>query len=226
MIYRGTDLWVDTINSIIGNTQNYPSYPEPMKKYVKARAQQFQWKAKSGVTWLDYPFTFKNRAQVASKWTDELADKTKKLYEDIETILPFLLAHRFQSEVFAYLKNGISGGASVIDYDDDENVVTFSALPAYNYDQIQDIFQKMFAISGKIDSARAFSSTHCIIDINPYLPGYNTETDSQSPTQSILKDGQFPIRFVSDIKVNEDDEYKTSKIVLQKIEAISAGQHD
>jgi hypothetical protein len=52
------------------------------------------------------------------------------------------------------------------------------------------------------------------VDLNPELATYID-----------LESGQFPMKFVNGIQVNRDD-YKTSKLVLQRIDGISGGKFD
>jgi hypothetical protein len=85
-----------------------------------------------------------------------------------------------------------------------------------------ELFSTSFGI-GNFNDSKAFSYSHCIIDLDPIKAEYD---------EGIVRDAlklplnKFPMRFVNGVNVNETDEFKRSKIVLTRVEPISGENFD
>ena len=136
-------------------------------------------------------------------------------YIYLKNVLPYAMAYRFHRDIFSRLVNGL--GNPVTDYDDDENVVIFKALPVTDFTRLKDVFETSFQ-QGMFNSSSSFQYSHCIVDLNP-------TSDLYGEVGYRPASGSFPLVFANDIEVNTD-EYKKSKIVFQRIEPISGTKHD
>lgn len=76
-------------------------------------------------------------------------------------------------------------------------------------------------------SRNSFNYSHCIVDLNPNVEEYNSKVPSALADKSEFNLGntQFPMSFASGVNVNVND-YKTSKLVLQRIDKISGEKFD
>lgn len=102
------------------------------------------------------------------------------------------------------------------DYNE-SNVVRFRALPVADIGDLKYVFD--IAVTGKDDEAWGGSNggwpyKYCVVDLNPDLAEYNLDDGTGSGRTVIPDPGLFPVTFDNGVKVNEDDTYKTSKIVL------------
>lgn len=110
-----------------------------------------------------------------------------------------------------------------MDYEDPENTIIAKVLPIMDVDILKDIFFDSFN-GGNFETGKQFSYSHCIVDLNPDLSKYNKNPDETNP-EFILHLGEFPMKFSTGVSVNVDD-YKTSKLVLQRIDNISGEKLD
>lgn len=133
----------------------------------------------------------------------------KEFYGDVGNAMPVLMASRFYNQIFSRMKNGIDEGKSVIDYSDPSNTVRFIPLPIMDFDEASSVFEQAFDTS-QVGSGRSFNKSHCVIDLNPTSSDYTGFTDLT----------KFPMQFVNVSDVNVD-EYKKSKIVLQRVKELS-----
>ena len=131
-----------------------------------------------------------------------------KFYRDLKHAMPMLMAHRYYGDVFSRYRN--TAGKSVVDYADEDNNIVAKPVPIMDASCIPEMFNSAFGAAGNFSGAGQFNYTHCIIDLNPDLTEYN---DGLSAAQKVGA-GQFPMQFTSGVPVNDDDQYKTSKIVL------------
>lgn len=120
--------------------------------------------------------------------------------------------------MFGNMKNGL--GYSVTSYDQSDNKVTFRAVP---YMDVNSIKENLENTINKLDTDRlgggsSFSHSHCVIDLNPRENG-GTEYPG-------LPADKFPMTFQDGISINDSDVYKTSKLVLTRVDSISAGKFD
>jgi hypothetical protein len=83
------------------------------------------------------------------------------------------------------------------------------------------LFETSFG-SGQFNVGHNFSYKNCVIDLNPDVSKYNP---NGTPDDQLLVEGKFPMSFASSLNVNTD-EYKTSKLVLQRIDSISGEKFD
>ena len=132
-------------------------------------------------------------------------------------MVPLLMARRFQNQMFDNIKNG--AGLSITDYNNDNNPVTFRAIPYLDVEHIDEVFQQSFNQfdAGRITQDSRFSYSHCVIDLNPNYDDYEGLDNGC---------GCFPVKFQRGVDVNLDDTYKTSKLVLTRIEPISSDNFD
>lgn len=186
--------------------------------------------------WQDYPFTWDRAiAKKASSagepgvssetnWKESgNIDAVYKLYQNIEKAMPLLLSYRYYSEIFSLYSNGRK--FSLVDYDNDENVVIAKPLPVMNASNLYEIFSSSFAQGGNFNTGKTFLYTHCVIDLDPETQiGKDGQVKyAKYPTLPVAPEGQFkfPMKFMSGVSVNNNNEYKTSKLVLTRIEDIS-----
>ena len=123
-----------------------------------------------------------------------------------------MLGYRYNTQIFDQMTNAY--GKKVTDYDDQENTVIFKAIPIMDVNSIKDTFFDSFG-DGNFQGGRQFGKGNCVVDLNP---------DKEEYGQS-LADGKFPMRFLSSVDV-QNNEYKTSKMVLSRIDGISGGKSD
>lgn len=139
--------------------------------------------------------------------------------------MPGLMAYRYQNQIFGEFTN--SANRSIIDYEDEENTVVAKAIPVMNIEKLEDIFSNSFNDSGNFSGGRKFEYSHCIVDLNPDIDEYNEKVSDNLKDKDgfMLGNTQFPMSFASGVNVNVDD-YKTSKLVLQRIDSISGEKFD
>lgn len=155
-------------------------------------------------------------------WKDDTFKKSfNKRAKTLREMVPLLMARRFQNQMFDNLKNGV--GLSVTDYENKEvdNPVSFRAIPYLDVDNIQKVFQESFSQfdAGRLLQDSRFSATHCVVDLNPDVSKYNEGVEN---TRLQLRETDFPVQFRNGVDVNADDTYKKDKLVLTRVEAISA----
>ena len=143
-----------------------------------------------------------------------------KFYRDLKHAMPMLMSHRYYSDVFSRYRN--TAGKSVVDYADEENNIIAKPVPIMDASCIPEVFNGAFGASGNFSGAGQFNYSHCVIDLNPDLTEYN---DGLNADQKVVA-GQFPMQFTSGVPVNDDDQYKTSKIVLTRVNTISGHEND
>ena len=103
-----------------------------------------------------------------------------------------------------------------MDYDQSNNV-TIRAIPIMNAKEMQATFNAAFNTDDFQQSSQSDGDSQCVIDLNP---------DIDAKDNKGLPEGTFPMIFTSDVRVNEDNTYKTSKIVLNRVDAISGKNSD
>ena len=135
------------------------------------------------------------------------------------------MAYRYQNQIFGEFTN--SANRSIIDYEDEENTVVAKAIPVMNIEKLEDIFSNSFNNSGNFSGSRKFEYSHCIVDLNPDIDEYNEKVSDNLKDKDgfMLGNTQFPMSFANGVNVNVDD-YKTSKLVLQRIDSISGEKFD
>ena len=135
------------------------------------------------------------------------------------------MAYRYQNQIFGEFTN--SANRSIIDYEDEENTVVAKAIPVMNIEKLEDIFSNSFNNSGNFSGSRKFEYSHCIVDLNPDIDEYNEKVPDNLKDKDgfMLGNTQFPMSFANGVNVNVDD-YKTSKLVLQRIDSISGEKFD
>jgi hypothetical protein len=138
-------------------------------------------------------------------------------------MVPLLMARRFQNQMFDNIKNGL--GLSVTDYLNPDNFVMMRAIPYLDVENIKNVFEDSFNVfdAGKIMQSGRFSYTHCVVDLNPDVNEYNEGVENKMLK---LEADKFPVSFQNGVDVNADDTYKKSKIVLTRVEPISAANFD
>lgn len=148
-----------------------------------------------------------------------------EFYKRLQTAMPGLMAYRYQNQIFGEFTN--SAKRSIIDYLDEENTVVAKAIPIMNVGGLEDVFTDSFGSSGNFSAGRKFQYSHCIVDLNPDIYEYNNKVpeDVKDKPGFMLGNTQFPMSFASGVNVNVDD-YKTSKLVLQRIDNISGEKFD
>lgn len=106
-------------------------------------------------------------------------------------------------------------GQGITDYNADGNYVIAKALPIMDASQINAMFDTSWS-GGNIagGAGGSFGYSRCIVDLNPTLDDYKN-----------LQDGTFPMKFTGGSTPN-DDEHKTAKLVLMKVDAISGAKYD
>ena len=130
--------------------------------------------------------------------------KIYDFYVSLKKAMPLMMAYRWHSQILSNLTD--SNGRPVTDYENEENTLAMKVLPIMNFDGSKDIFDNSFK-DGQFQAGKQFQFTHCIVDLNP-----------TAPSKEIA--GKFPMKFASNISVNQN-EYKTSKMVLSRVDAIS-----
>ena len=134
----------------------------------------------------------------------------KQFYDDMKSAMPGLMSYRYQTQVFGECVNSL--GKPLDGYGDKENTIIAKAIPIMDVSKLKDVFAQSFNNGNFQVSSSSFSYSHCIVDLNP------SESTGVSNTQ-------FPMSFANGVNVNVDD-YKTSKIVLQRIDKISGEKFD
>ena len=151
----------------------------------------------------------------------EIVRYVKEFYDNMKIAMPGLMAYRYQHQVFAEFTNKL--GKSLVDYEDPENTIVAKALPIMDVDVLKDLFFDSFN-GGNFEAGKQFSYSHCIVDLDPDLSKYNKNPD-ETNSEFILQPGEFPMKFASGVTVNVED-YKTSKLVLKRIDNISGEKLD
>ena len=144
----------------------------------------------------------------------------RKFYDDLQAATPGLMAYRYQNQIFAQYTNSLDN--LVTDYENPENTIIAKTVPVMDVTALKDTFQNSWN-GGNFEAGRQFSYSHCIVDLDPTLSDYNTDPEARVEFQ--VKNGQFPMKFASGVNVNVD-EYKTRKLVLQRIDTISGDKPD
>lgn len=102
-----------------------------------------------------------------------------------------------------------NGKDLITDYDGESSILA-KTLPIIDVSQMEDIFRNSFDQVNSVKDSK-FSYGTCVIDLDPK----NSNTSYKG-----LPDGMFPMRFMGKTFVNTD-EYKTRKLVLNRIEDFS-----
>ena len=144
----------------------------------------------------------------------------REFYDNLRTAMPAMLAYRYQNQVFSEFTNSL--GKSLVDYEDQENTIVAKAIPIMEVEYLKDVFYQAFN-GGNFEAGKQFSYSHCIVDLDPTLSDYNPDPEARPEFK--VKNGQFPMTFASGVNVNVD-EYKTRKLVLQRIDKISGERFD
>ena len=152
----------------------------------------------------------------------EIVKFIKKFYDNLKKAMPGLMSYRVQNEIFAQFTN--KNNKSIVDYEDPENTIVAKAIPVMNVSGLKDLFAGSFN-GGNFEGGKQFMYSHCIVDLNPDLATYNSNSPTEYGDGFTVKDGQFPMSFVSGVNVNVD-EYKTQKLVLTRVESISGENFD
>jgi hypothetical protein len=134
----------------------------------------------------------------------------KEFYDSLKAALPLMLGYRYQSQLLSKFVN--KAGKSVVDYEDADNNVVMKSLPVMDIENLSTLFNASFS-GGNFYSGKKFPYDQCVIDLNP--------TNRQD-----LPDSKFPMTLQSELEVNVDNEYKTSKLVLTRVDAISGNKSD
>ena len=159
------------------------------------------------------------------KWNNQKMLKFMcKLYEHIGKSVPTMMAYRWDNEIFSNLKN--ASGFKVNDYERENNIV-FKSIPIMDTEEFDESFFLSFGAGNLDQGQRTFSYGSCVIDLNPDVVSTNAGLVYASSKYGDLDPnlGNFPIRFTTITNPNKD-EYKTSKIILQRVENISADNED
>lgn len=174
------------------------------KRFLQAVAyawckDRVEWNLKSGN--LDY--------------APDYSGKIKEIMNSYKISAPVLLAKRFQNQIFDQLCNGVTDDQGinlcVTNYDNEDNSVIFKAIPAMDWETINNAITEKSSwmekgiFASSLNQNLTFKYPQCVIDLNP------------TPTS-----GQFPITFTAGIKPNEGEEgnpdaFKTSKIVMNMV---------
>lgn len=104
-------------------------------------------------------------------------------------------------------------GLQASNYGDEENTVIVKPIPIMETQYLQEIFSEAFK-DGNFNSGKEFQYSSCVIDLDPEREALG------------IPDGKFPMTFTGDLSVNSGNQYKTSKIVLQRIDSVSGDKHD
>lgn len=136
----------------------------------------------------------------------------KDFYDNMQDLIPILMAYRWHSQVFSNYTN--KQGISVVDYENDDNNVQMKAVPVMDVSKIEEVFNVSWDPTF-LNSPQSFNYDHCIVDLNP----------TNDAEYADLPSGKFPMKFANSLSVNTD-EYKTSKLVLTRIDSISANNFD
>ena len=207
-ITRQTTFWSDIMKVLLD--KNDDSYPGMWKRAIAEYAKEEYEKA---VSWTS-PVRLGEIAQTAQTiWSDPtIYQFVKQMYDNMKVASPLLMSYRYYTQMFKNMKNNCGEhGNQVTDYDDDENVTIFKPLPIMQFSNMADVFKVSFG-SGQFNNT-GFSYDHCVVDLNPDYDEYNADVEKD---RLRLQDGKFPMTFQYVGDVNQD-EYKTSKIVLQRV---------
>jgi hypothetical protein len=99
-------------------------------------------------------------------------------------------------------------GLQASNYGDEENTVIVKPIPIMETQYLHEIFLEAFK-DGNFNSGKEFQYSSCVIDLDPEREALG------------IPDGKFPMTFTGDLSVNSGNQYKTSKIVLQRIDSVS-----
>ena len=180
---------------------------------------------------LDYPILWKRSVETLAKaeitdttgmqalvpsgltWADA-HDTVKEMFACLANALPFLMASRWHYDVFGQFRNG---NIPLTDYEQESNVVALS-IPIVDVTSIKDTIADALAQVNIGDNG--FSYNGCIIDLLPATERDEDGTLIYSDYKDCPTD-KFPMRLVGGISPNGDASYKTTKIVLTRMESIS-----
>jgi len=161
----------------------------------------------------------------------KLVNFVKTFYTDFKKALPILMGYRWQHQVFDEMTN--SSGRSLTDYEDEENTVIVKSIPVMDVTGLKEVFYESFMSGsgvGNLSDGKKFSYKYAVIDLLPDLTEYNKRIDSRLSDDAAalltLQPGKFPMKFKDSARINTDDEFKTSKIILSRIEEISGEMYD
>lgn len=136
--------------------------------------------------------------------------------------MPALLGYRYQKYVFGEYTNGLN--KSLVDYTDPENAIFAKVIPIMDVTNAKEVFRNSFdQTQGNLGGGAPFTYSHCIVDLDPTLSEYNDPNETNNNFK--VASGDFPMSFADGVNVNVD-EYKTKKLVLQRIDSISGENFD
>ncbi len=145
---------------------------------------------------------------------------TKMFYDNLKKAMPGLMSYRYQNEIFNEYTN--AKGKSLTDYGDAENTVVAKAIPIMDVSGLKDLFTSSFG-GGNFEAGKQFTYSHCVVDLNPELANYNKPGETHGEFN--VQETQFPMSFANGVNVNVDY-YKTSKMVLTRVDKISGEKFD
>jgi hypothetical protein len=187
-------------NDLIGKTSPSNIYPEFLMRGLRCSLR--------GVT-----VSNNIKDQLRAFWGDSAVVKwTYDLYKSFAKTIPIMMAYRFYDQIFS--KYTSWDGKNVVNYTDDDLITRCMCVPINNVDNMDDLFETSFNTIGNLDTGNnQFAYDSCVIDLDPSYAGQG------------FKPSKFPMSF-GNIKQVNSDEYKTSKLVLQRIDSISSSKFD
>lgn len=192
------------------------------KRFLQAVA--YAW-CKDRVEW-----NLKSGSKLDDNATD-YSGKIKEIMDSYKISAPVLLAKRFQNQIFDQLCNGVTDDQGinlcVTNYDNEDNSVIFKAIPAMDWETINNAitgessWMEKGIFASSLNQNLTFKYPQCVIDLNPTPTDYAV-TNKDDPVAVNPTSGQFPITFTAGIKPNEGEEgnpdaFKTSKIVMNMV---------
>ena len=163
--------------------------------------------------------------------------KIKEIMNAYKMSAPVLLAKRFQNQIFDQLCNGVTDDQGdnlcVTNYDNEDNSVIFKAIPAMDWETINNAittppedrsWMEKGIFASSLNQTLTFKYPQCVIDLNPTPTDYavTNKDEENNPVEVNPGSGKFPITFTAGIKPNEGEEgdpdaFKTSKIVMNMV---------
>lgn len=205
---------VETVWDVIKDTSGY-AYPSKWKHAMGAIAEKAYTKTQYVSS--KKPAYKKIVTQAKNICTnDTVKAYINSMYNSLSYAVPAAMAARYYEQIFKNLKNNCGGGLKVTDYSNEDNCVLFMALPVMDFTGLELVFENSFSAIGNLLST-GFSYKYCVVDL--------LQADSYADKPGLVA-GQFPMKFTSGIKVNNDNTYKTTKLVLQRVDSISGTNFD
>ena len=152
-------------------------------------------------------------------------EELKNFYDKLISAMPMMMSKRYYDQICSRLTN--FRGLKATDYDDDENTVIMKPLPIMDVDKLKDTFEESFGTTGNFNTGKTFQYGGCVIDLAPEVTRDADGNDIYANAQySGLSVEKYPMKFTGNINANVGDEYKTKKIFLSRIDAISGEKFD